>query len=158
MRRAILFIFLMCLSTPVVADDRLATTLLGAGVGGFVGNQFGSGSGQVAATAGGAFLGGLIGNDLGRSYYSSRVYNSPAYYYNNDPILFSDPGPYYYQTYSPNYVAPPAPPPPPATVTFVDTEGSYCREYSKKIRVGGRIQESYGTACLQPDGSWRIVQ
>lgn len=32
----------------------------------------------------------------------------------------------------------------------------YCREYTKTVYVGGRAVESYGTACLQPDGAWRI--
>ncbi|MCB1531706.1 MAG: hypothetical protein KDJ35_02440 [Alphaproteobacteria bacterium] len=32
----------------------------------------------------------------------------------------------------------------------------YCREYTKTVYVGGRPVESYGTACLQPDGAWRI--
>lgn len=35
--------------------------------------------------------------------------------------------------------------------------GEYCREYTKPVRIGGERQESYGTACRQPDGSWRIV-
>ena len=29
------------------------------------------------------------------------------------------------------------------------------REYRSKIMVGGKQVEGYGTACLQPDGSWR---
>lgn len=33
----------------------------------------------------------------------------------------------------------------------------YCREYTRTIYVGGKPQEGYGTACLQPDGSWQIV-
>jgi hypothetical protein len=33
----------------------------------------------------------------------------------------------------------------------------YCREYQKTIRVGGDWESGYGTACLQPDGSWLIV-
>lgn len=33
---------------------------------------------------------------------------------------------------------------------------SYCREYTQRVRVGGHLQEGYGTACQQPDGSWRI--
>ncbi len=33
----------------------------------------------------------------------------------------------------------------------------YCREYTKNVTVGRRIQEAYGTACLQPDGSWQVV-
>ncbi|RTR18148.1 hypothetical protein EJ903_16490 [Azospirillum griseum] len=32
-----------------------------------------------------------------------------------------------------------------------------CREYQSTVMVGGRPQSSYGTACLQPDGTWRIV-
>jgi hypothetical protein len=35
--------------------------------------------------------------------------------------------------------------------------GEYCREYQKSIRVGGHIESGYGTACMQPDGSWMIV-
>ncbi len=35
--------------------------------------------------------------------------------------------------------------------------GDYCREYTKSIRVGGRLESGYGQACRQPDGSWLIV-
>lgn len=34
--------------------------------------------------------------------------------------------------------------------------GPYCREYTGTVNVGGHKQESYGTACLQADGSWQI--
>lgn len=29
------------------------------------------------------------------------------------------------------------------------------REYTNKVIVGGKTVDAYGTACLQPDGSWR---
>jgi hypothetical protein len=29
------------------------------------------------------------------------------------------------------------------------------REYQNKVVVGGKTVDAYGTACLQPDGSWR---
>jgi hypothetical protein len=29
------------------------------------------------------------------------------------------------------------------------------REYQSKVIVGGKQVDAYGTACLQPDGSWR---
>jgi len=29
------------------------------------------------------------------------------------------------------------------------------REYQTQVKVGGRFVDAYGTACLQPDGSWR---
>jgi hypothetical protein len=33
-----------------------------------------------------------------------------------------------------------------------------CRQYQTTIQVNGQPQQSYGTACQQPDGTWRIVQ
>ena len=37
------------------------------------------------------------------------------------------------------------------------SSGRYCREFQQTIVVGGETQSGYGTACRQPDGSWRIV-
>ncbi len=36
-------------------------------------------------------------------------------------------------------------------------DDGYCREYTRTIYVGGYQKQGYGTACLQPDGSWQIV-
>lgn len=33
---------------------------------------------------------------------------------------------------------------------------SYCREFNRDIVVGGRMQNGYGTACMQPDGAWQV--
>ncbi|HCM83469.1 MAG TPA: hypothetical protein PKW15_05555 [Alphaproteobacteria bacterium] len=33
----------------------------------------------------------------------------------------------------------------------------YCREYQTRTTIGGQRERSYGTACLQPDGSWEIM-
>jgi surface antigen len=33
-----------------------------------------------------------------------------------------------------------------------------CREYQSTAVIDGRPQATFGTACLQPDGSWRIVR
>jgi hypothetical protein len=58
-------------------------------------------------------------------------------------------------SYSPAGAAPPVP-----AVTRYETitPVSPClqqREYQTKITVGGKQVQGYGTACLQPDGSWR---
>jgi hypothetical protein len=37
------------------------------------------------------------------------------------------------------------------------TSGRQCREFQQTVTVGGRTEQAYGTACLQPDGSWEIV-
>jgi surface antigen len=38
-----------------------------------------------------------------------------------------------------------------------DSSGAYCREFQQEIIVGGEVEQAYGTACLQPDGAWKIV-
>ncbi len=43
------------------------------------------------------------------------------------------------------------------TRTWQNTAGRYCREYTATTVIGGNQQQSYGTACMQPDGSWQIV-
>lgn len=47
--------------------DSKTPTVVGAIIGGVIGNQFGSGNGRRAATVAGAALGGSIGRDAGRS-------------------------------------------------------------------------------------------
>ena len=37
------------------------------------------------------------------------------------------------------------------------TDGRQCREFQQEVTIDGRPQEAYGTACLQPDGSWQVV-
>jgi surface antigen len=34
--------------------------------------------------------------------------------------------------------------------------GAYCREFQNTVTIGGNQEKAYGTACRQPDGSWRI--
>jgi hypothetical protein len=38
------------------------------------------------------------------------------------------------------------------------TSGRLCREFQQTVTIGGRTEQAYGTACLQPDGSWELVQ
>jgi len=70
--------------------------------------------------------------------------------------------PYGYPYYAPVYVVPPQQPQP--TVVYSQhpqnkprTKSAYCREYMKKIVINGKEARAYGTACLQDNGSWRIV-
>jgi hypothetical protein len=44
-----------------------------------------------------------------------------------------------------------------ATREGTSTAGRYCREFQQKVTIGSRTEEAYGTACLQPDGSWEVV-
>jgi surface antigen len=48
-----------------VVTNQQGGTLVGAGLGGLLGSQFGSGTGQLAATGLGVLAGGLLGNQIG---------------------------------------------------------------------------------------------
>jgi surface antigen len=43
------------------------------------------------------------------------------------------------------------------TRTMQQPNGEVCREFQQTIVVGGQTQQGVGTACRQPDGTWRIV-
>ena len=36
-------------------------------------------------------------------------------------------------------------------------DGRQCREFQQDVTIGGDKTEAYGTACMQPDGSWQVV-
>ena len=160
---------------PAAASDKeFFGTGLGAALGGLLGSQFGRGEGQLATTAAGVFFGGLVGQDVGQSLdRADRLYTRG--HRQGDYGYYAPRRQVYYDYYEPTYVAPPAPPP--QRVIYVQQpvvqyrhaqhyndhydrtayrQGSYCREYTQRVRIGDRIEESYGTACLQPDGAWQV--
>lgn len=47
---------------------------------------------------------------------------------------------------------------PAAPVAAAPVTQPQCREFSTSVVVGGRPQQMFGTACLQPDGTWKIDQ
>lgn len=82
------------------------------------------------------------------------AYPPPVFYYPPPPppVVYAPPA----------YYAPPPPPaayapPPSAPVAPAQASGQQCREYQTTTTINGRPQQTFGTACLQPDGTWRIV-
>ena len=60
-------------------------------------------------------------------------------------------------------VAPPPSPypplaPPQAVQPQATPSGQTCREFDTPVMINGREQQAHGTACLQPDGSWKVEQ
>jgi hypothetical protein len=75
--------------------------------------------------------------------------------------LYSSYG-YPYYAPAPVYAVPAQLPPPTVTpsqrsYTATQETSEYCREYTKKVLVDGKEEMAYGTACLQDDGRWRIM-
>ena len=127
-------------------------TLLGAGTGALLGSQVGHGRGTLVAVAAGTVAGALIGQEIGRSLdRADRLAMERNAQYalekakTNQSTEWVNPDTGHSGTFTP-------------TKTYRTNEGQYCREYSQTVKIGGREQPAYGTACRQPDGSWLIVQ
>ena len=122
-----------------------------AGGGGFHG---GGGHGGYGGYGGGYSYGYARGLGYGGGYYRHpRYYGAVVYPYYLNGVYVNDvyPADYEAPTVDPAPIAPPQ--------TYVDNDsGNYCRQFSQEIAINGQPSESYGTACLQPDGTWRVVQ
>jgi len=120
----------------------------GAAGGGLIAAAAGGGGAAIAA---GVIVGGLLGGAVGSALDAQdramanqaaqqAFENSPS----GTPSNWRNPDSGHYGSVTP-------------TRTFQNPNGAYCREYQQQIFIDGRPQQSYGTACRQPDGSWRVV-
>ena len=139
-------------STSDIGTKQGVGTLLGAGTGALLGSQFGSGSGALAATAIGALAGGYLGSETGKS-----LDRADQQYMTNTAQTTLETAPTGRSTSWQNpdsgnsgQITP--------TRTYTNASGQSCREFQQSIVVGGKTENAYGTACRQPDGTWRIVQ
>ena len=120
----------------------------GAAAGGFLGHAFGGGA---AGIIGGAIAGSLIGAAIGdRMDAADRRESERAAQQafetapSGQATQWSNPDNGNHGTITP-------------TRTFQADSGEYCREYQQTVVIGGEEQQAHGTACRQPNGSWRIV-
>ena len=139
------FLLMGCESTgPKTAVGGLG----GAAAGGLLAAALGGNGTGIAA---GAILGGLIGGAIGdRLDTADRAKASVA----TSQALESVPSGQSVAWHNPDsghsgMVTP--------VRTYQTATGQYCREYSQRITIGGEQHQSHGTACRQPDGSWKIV-
>lgn len=120
------------------------------------------------AAADSVFFGFSSGGHGGRHHRHHGWRHGPRHHHHSGLALrysYIAPPPAYYYYPPPRVVYVPPPvvygPPPiaaaPASPVYQTPSGQYCREYQTSVMVGGRPQPSYGTACLQPDGVWRVV-
>ncbi len=127
-------------------------TLAGAIGGGVIGHNIGGGAGQTVATIGGTLLGAYLGNQIGSSLDAAdrAAYNSAS----QRALETAQPGQSLPWTNPQSGNS--------GTITpknqYKNAQGDYCREYNQTIKVGGKTEKGYGTACRQPDGSWKIVE
>lgn len=147
----------ICVAAVAVALSGCQSTyqergaLLGAAAGGILGNQIGEGSGQVFATMAGAAIGAVAGASVGskmdevdRMKMGQAYYGSLEYGRTGESTEWANPDSGNSGSFEP-------------TRTYQTGTGQYCREFQQTITVAGRTEQGYGTACRQPDGSWKIV-
>ena len=124
--------------------------LVGAALGGLLGSQFGRGDGRLAMTALGTVAGAAIGSNVGKRLdevdrikmreAEQRAYAAPI----NETVIWNNPDTGHSGTVTP-------------VRDGRRPSGEYCREFQSEITVGGQSEKGFGTACRQPDGSWKIV-
>lgn len=159
----ILVALAMLTAIPQQANAGTMGCLLGAGAGGFGGSQLGGGKGKLALTA----LGTLLGCGVGSSIQDSdqqryqQQYQRPQYQQRQYlPQLQHNE--YYVPRSAPVYQQRPTYQQRPQIVwqqpqQRVVRNSRYCREFQTEVIVGGYPQPAYGTACRQPDGSWKVT-
>ncbi len=132
-------------------DKEAVGTLVGAGLGGLAGSQVGSGSGKLAAVGVGVLLGGLLGRHVGKSLdRADRIAADRAAQqsFEHERIgtttSWSNPDSGHSGTFTP-------------TRTYQTARGQPCREYTTTVIIDGRRETAYGTACREPDGTWKII-
>lgn len=122
-----------------------AGMIIGGIIGGVLGHQVGTGSGQDVATGLGAVIGAAVGGSVGRSMDEldrMKVAASLETVRTGVTTRWENPdsGNEYAMT---------------PTRTYETAKGP-CREYTLDAQIGGQTEQIYGTACRQPDGSWKI--
>ena len=137
-----------------MGENEAAGSILGGVAGAVVGNQFGKGDGKTAATALGAVVGAMVGGNIGRSLDATSRQRAGAAAEHaletadvGEAITWENPN----NAGGPAYGS--------ATVTRqgADSEGRTCREFQQTVIIGGREEQSYGTACRDDNGDWKIV-
>lgn len=109
------------------------------------GHYHGHGGGQTVAVILGTLAGAAIGGAIGRSMDDTDRMKTAQVLENvrtGVPSTWQNP-----DTGNEYRVIP--------TKTYETAEGP-CREYTVDGKVGGKTEQVYGTACRQPDGSWKI--
>ena len=124
--------------------------IVGAGLGGLAGSFIGDGGGQLVAVGVGTMLGAIMGGEVGKSLdradelalahaqheaLENGVSGSTTTWQNPD------------SGHSGEIVPEPA---------YQQADGTYCREFQQTIVVGTKMESAYGTACRQPDGTWKL--
>ncbi len=119
----------------------------GATVGGLIAGAAGGNPAAIAASViGGMLVGGLIGNlldDRDKRLAAEAAQKAMETAPTGQSVAWRNPDSGHSGTVTPTY-------------TYQSANGTYCREYTTTVLIDGKQEKAAGTACRQPDGSWRV--
>jgi surface antigen len=146
---AVVMVAIVALSSCTTVSDNPKTAIGGLGgatVGGLIAAAAGGGGAGIAAgVIGGALLGGLVGNyldDRDKKMAADSAHKALESTPSGQTVAWNNPDSGHSGTVTP--------------VRTYQSGGTYCREYQQTVTIAGKPEQSYGTACRQPDGSWKI--
>ncbi|NQV47667.1 MAG: glycine zipper 2TM domain-containing protein [Rhodospirillaceae bacterium] len=139
-----------CAETQQNPKGAVGAVLGGIG-GGLLGSKVGGGKGQLAATAIGTLAGALLGHQIGKSMddvdrLKSKKATQQALETAPSGATTSWQNP---DTGNTGQITP--------TRTFANQQGQNCREFQHIVTIGGNTETVIGTACREPDGTWRVM-
>lgn len=144
-------VLILSACTNDAGQKETAGTVIGGVAGAVLGSQIGGGSGRLVATAVGTLAGAFIGNEIGRSLdradklamaeAEQKAHAAPV----GEKIVWNNPDSGHSGSVTP------------VRDGRNSQTNSYCREYQTTVVIDGREQSAFGTACQQPDGSWKVV-
>jgi len=130
-----------------ICNRRLIGAAAGGTAGGLLASRMADGSDRGVAIAGGVILGAMIGGSIGASMDQldqrcvGQIFeHAPS----QKTVAWENPDNQTEYAVTPDR-------------TYQSEDGRYCREYTSTASIGGEPQQTTGTACRQPDGSWQIV-
>ncbi len=97
-------------------------------------------------------------HDRGPSFvFGLGLYDPEPYYYAPPPVYYAPPPTYYAPPPPVYYASPPSPVTygQPVSAPFVGPNGLTCQRY--QTSTNGQTPPTVSTACLQPDGTWRVA-
>ena len=125
-------------------------TIVGAVAGGAAGAAIGGKNNRIPGVAIGAMAGGILGNLIGadlderdRQLAEAAQYRALEQGQPGDAVPWNNP-----TSQRRGQIVPGNP---------YQQGGYHCRPFTHTIYIGGQPQTSRGTACRQPDGTWRTV-
>ena len=137
-------------NAPLLTNADMGT-VIGAVAGGAAGARFGAGEGKIGMAIAGTMLGAWAGREITARLTQQDIYAAEQStqqvldtYPDRQTGQWSNPNTGVYGTVTP-------------VQTYRTAQGQDCRQYQQSVWIDGRNETANGTACRQPDGSWRII-